>query len=92
MSVDALFDSCDGGYLRAYVRGQDPLPGTEDYELCGTVPEVSLLTTENPRLLLVFNSTGAAEPTRGHGFRAEFKFETGLMHCRFYRANCLVNI
>ena len=68
--------SCSNGYLRAFLKGQDPKPDAMDYDqqYCGSAVAVRKLTTIKPRLLLVFSANGSRS---GRGFKAKYNFVTG---------------
>ena len=73
ISEPASFVSCEDGYLKVYMKGQEEEHHYEehDYEFCGrSTPPI--VKTEGPRLVLLFKA--GAKP--GSGFKANFKFET----------------
>ena len=64
-----------------------------DKVFCGEPPK--LLDTKNPRMLLVFNTTGTGQP--GTGFKASFEFVTGrftwwILLCTVDRLSLLYDI
>ena len=66
--------TCEDGYLKVYMRGQEEEHEYEDhdYEFCGkSLPD--RVKTPGPRLVLLFN----AGEQQGSGFKARFHFETG---------------
>jgi len=64
---------CENGYLRIFVKGRAD-ETDRGHEMCGNRTSRGALTTTNPRLLMVFNSTGH---TAGKGFSAYYQFITG---------------
>ncbi|CAH1798343.1 unnamed protein product [Owenia fusiformis] len=65
-------EGCESGYLLAYLGGQQEEPKNYNKKLCGKTIPPPLMSTD-PRLLLIFNSTG---PMRGSGFKATYQFLT----------------
>ncbi|XP_063545842.1 cubilin isoform X1 [Cydia strobilella] len=71
--------ACSDGYLKVYLRGQEATDSYDkhDAELCGESspgppPYPPLLTSDGPRLVLVFSSG----ELQGRGFKAKYTFET----------------
>lgn len=63
--------------FQVYIRGQeeDHEYDSHDYEFCGkSIP--TRVKTPGPRLVLLFN----AGTRPGSGFKAKFRFETGMFH------------
>ena len=78
---------CDRGYLQAFSQKNTLIEWAEkkdrtiksiaDYEKCGklnTNSTSNFIASDNPRLLLIFDSHGSPP---GRGFKASYQFKTG---------------
>ena len=59
--------------MKVYLKGQNIMEEEEDQRFCGKDTPAPLVSS-NPRLVLVFNTTGVRA---GRGFKAQYKFVTG---------------
>jgi hypothetical protein len=74
LSIPKIGERCENnGFLRAYVRGQELKPDSHDFEFCGNELPPFILSSTNPRLLLIFDSHGHRP---GRGFQAKYQFIT----------------
>lgn len=74
MDLSYLY-SCSDGYLKLYLKGQEATDSYDkfDHELCGAESNPSVMTSDGPRLVMVFSSG----ELQGGGFKAKYSFETG---------------
>ncbi|KAL0275107.1 UNVERIFIED_CONTAM: hypothetical protein PYX00_003068 [Menopon gallinae] len=65
---------CSDGYLKLYLKGQEATDSYDkfDHEMCGAESNPSVMTSDGPRLVMVFSSG----ELQGGGFKAKYSFET----------------
>lgn len=68
--------SCSDGYLKLYLKGQEATDSYDkfDHEMCGAESNPTVMTSDGPRLVMVFSSG----ELQGGGFKAKYSFETGI--------------
>ncbi|GLV44216.1 uncharacterized protein CBL_12488 [Carabus blaptoides fortunei] len=65
---------CTDGYLKVYLKGQEATDSYDkfDHEICGEESRPAVVSSDGPRLVMVFSSG----ELQGRGFKAKYTFET----------------